>query len=434
MKVKRVIKLILKGLLLSILLIVILLIFRIFTGLLLREAPDVPTPEEESLRARAIQLHRDAIVIDGHNDLPWWILDFGFDLGMDGDKPSDSGRWIHTFIRWLPWRPKGKNIHTHTDLSRMREGGLDAQFFSIWVGPEFYNRSKPIQGQARQRAIDMIGALREQVRRHSNEIEMAYTSRDIRRIVSGDKVAALMGLEGGHAIEDNLGTLQSFYELGIRYMTLTHRFSHNWADSEGDINDSDVVHHGGLSDFGRDVVREMNRLGMIVDVSHVSDETFWDVMETTSAPIMASHSSVRAIANHTRNLTDDMLREVAANNGIVMINFAIIYIDPEKTSPWKVFTGWHWFWHPRQPETPLSLVVDHIDYAVKVAGVDHVGLGSDFDGLPSLILPEDLEDVSDFPNITVELVRRGYSEEDIRKILGGNILRVFFEVEQIPAR
>ena len=236
-----------------------------------------------------------------------------------------------------------------------------------------------------------------------------------------------MGLEGGHAIEDDLETLRRFYDLGIRYMTLTHNYSHSWADSS-----SDTSINNGLSGFGREVVEEMNRLGMIVDVSHVSDKTFWDVLEVTSAPVIASHSNCRAIADNPRNLTDDMIRALAANKGVVMVNFSGLYIDPEKTEEWKVFMGWYWFTHPRDRETPLSLLVDHIDHTVHVAGIDHVGFGSDFDGAP--FLPKDLQDVSDYPNITVELMRRGYSDLDIRKILGGNILRVLSDVERVAAQ
>jgi membrane dipeptidase len=277
----------------------------------------------------------------------------------------------------------------------------------------------------------MIEALRSQVRRYPDVIEFAYTVSDVERIVSEGRLAALMGLEGGHAIEDDLENLLHFHEQGIRYMTLTHNCSHGWAGSSSDSHDSGVVDLG-LSAFGREVVREMNSLGMIVDVSHVSDDTFWDVLEVTRAPIMASHSSARALADHPRNLTDEMLGAVADNGGVVMINFSTLYLDPEKIPAWKVFSGWHWFTHPSGPETPLSMLVDHIDHLANVAGIDHVGLGSDFDGVPTL--PEGLKDVGDFPNITVELVRRGYSDEDVRKVLGGNVLRVLDAVESVSAQ
>jgi membrane dipeptidase len=375
-----------------------------------------------------LEIHRDAIVVDGHNDLPLWMIEFGFDLGMDGNEEADRSPWLHAGFRWLPWRPEGDRLRTSTDLARIREGGLDAQFFSVWVSPEFYDPGDP--GRARQRALDTIEVLREQVYRHADAVEMAESVDDVRRIVSSGKLAALIGLEGGHAIADDLETLRLFYREGARYMTLTWSFSHGWADSSGDVDDPDVPHHGGLSDFGREVVREMNRLGMIVDISHVSDETFWDVMEVTHAPVMASHSSVRAIADHPRNLSDDMLRGVAKNGGVVMINFFTMYLDPEKTTGWKFFKDW--VWNLGGSPTPLALLADHMDHVVEVAGIDHVGLGSDFDGAPTL--PDGMKDVGDYPNLTLELLRRGYSEEDLRKVLGENALRVMSAVEETAAR
>ena len=242
-------------------------------------------------------------MFDGHNDVPTWILDFGFDLGMNGDEPDDRSPFIYAGgpLTWLPFPPRGEKVRTNTDLTRSREGGLDVQFFSIWVDFSFYDTDAP--GKSTQRALDMIEALQKQVRLYPNDIENAYTSTDVKHIVSKGKLAALMGLEGGHAIEDDLETLRRFYDLGIRYMTLTHNYSHSWADSP-----SDTSINNGLSGFGREVVEEMNRLGMIVDVSHVSDKTFWDVLEVTSAPVIASHSNCRAIADNPRNLTDDMSR------------------------------------------------------------------------------------------------------------------------------
>jgi membrane dipeptidase len=406
--------------------VTILICLRILIGLLLREAPQILTPDEETLRTRALRLHHNATEVDTHNDVPTWILDFGFDLGMDGDEKGDRYPFLYYRegpFHWLPGRPHGENVGTHTDLARIREDGLDAEFFSIWVDRSDYENGEP--GQARQRAFDMIEALQKSVRRNPNDIEFAFTALDLERIVSEGKLAALMGLEGGHAIEDDLKTLGHFYDLGVRYMTLTHNCSHGWADSSTDspVND-------GLSEFGREVVREMNRPGMIVDVSHVSDKTFWDVLEVTSAPIIASHSNCRAIADHPRNMTDGMIRAVADNNGVVVVNFMTPFLDSKRTEYWKILTGWHMFSHPQHPETPLSLLIDQIEHVVQVAGIDHVGgLGSDFDGIP--FLPKGLQDVGDLPNITVELVRRGYSEDDIRKILGGNVIRVLAEVERI---
>ena len=257
-----------------------------------------------------------------------------------------------------------------------------------------------------------------------SRLALADSAADVLAARSVGKTASLMGAEGGHAIENSLAALRTLRRLGVRYMTLTHSSSHSWADSS-----SDISYHGGLSGFGREVVEEMNRLGMIVDVSHVSDETFWDVIGATRAPVIASHSNCRAIADHPRNLSDEMLRAVAANDGVVMVNFFSCYVDPEKTAEWMVFSGLHWLLHLGDPETPLSLLVDHIDHVVQVAGIDHVGLGSDFDGIP--FVPANLRDVSDLPNITVELMRRGYSDEHIRKILGGNVLRVLSDVERV---
>jgi len=416
-----------KGLLLFVLIIVIIVAGRLVAGLVLQEVPRVLTLDEEAMRTHALQLHRNAIVIDGHNDVATWIHDFGFDIGMNGDEPGDRGPLIYAVgpLTWLPNRPYGENVGTDIDIARAREGGLDAQFFSIWIESELYESGVP--GQSRQRALDKIESLRESVSRNSGAIELADTVLDVERIVSNGKLAALIGIEGGQAIENDLENLRHFYELGVRRMTLTQDISHRWADSS-----RDVTANNGLSEFGSEVVREMNRLGMIVDVSHVSDETFWDVLKVTGAPVIASHSSARAIADHPRNLTDDMIQSVAGNNGVVMVNFSGLYIDPEKTTEWKVFLGWHWFTHPKNPDTPLAVLIDHIEHVVEVAGIDHVGLGSDFDG--GAFFPKNLQDVSDLPNITVELMRRGYSDEDILKILGGNVLRVLADVERVATQ
>jgi len=414
--------LIMRGVLYFVLLIVILIGGRVVLGLLLKPASRALTAEEEELRTRALVLHHDAIVVDGHNDLSTFILDFGFDLGMDGDEPNDRSPVIYAFILpWLPNPPYGDEVRTNTDLARAREGGLDVPFFSIWPECDYYESGGA--NMARQRALDKISALQESVLRHPDQVEFAISAEDVTRLTTEGKLAPLMALEGGHVIE-NLEQLQHFYDLGVRRLTLAQDCSHTWADSSRDDPAAN-----GLSEFGRQVVGEMNRLGMIVDVSHVSDETFWDVIAVAEAPAIASHSNARALADHVRNLDDDMLRAVAKTNGVVMVNFSGLFLDPRKTAEWKVFLGWHWFTQPRQPDTPLSLLVDHIDHIVQVAGIDHVGLGSDFDG--GLSFPEGLKDVSDLPNITVELMRRGYSDEDILKILGGNLLRVFAEVEGV---
>jgi membrane dipeptidase len=360
------------------------------------------------------------------------MVDEGFDLGSRGDDP------------------KGKS-KTHTDLRRMKAGGLDAEFFAVYVGREFVGKKPSEGGGAARRALDIIDVVYDQVRRHPGSLEMAYTVSDIRRIARSGKIAALMGIEGGHAIEDSIHTLRMFYKLGVRYMTLTHSNTNDWADSSGDINDPNVKHHNGLTEFGREVVREMTRIGMMVDISHVSDKTFYDVIELSTAPVIASHSSARAIADHPRNMTDDMLKAVARNGGVVMVNFYDGFLDSRKAAlairgraKMEEFNKQY----PNDPQRardemnkwlaandagriPLSTLIDHIDHIARVAGIDHVGIGSDFDGVPFTGLPEGMEDISKLPSITVELMKRGYSDADIKKVLGENLLRVMSDVERV---
>ncbi|HET9533509.1 MAG TPA: dipeptidase [Blastocatellia bacterium] len=387
---------------------------------------------DAALRARAERLHREAIVVDTHNDVTSPIIDEGFDLGMRGD---DS---------------EGK-FKTHTDIARMKAGGVDAEFFAIYVAKEYVNRKPSEGGGAARRALDIIDAVYEQVRRHPDTFEMAYTADDIRRISKTGKIAALMGIEGGHAIEDSLAALRMFYRLGVRYMTLTHTNTNNWADSEADLSNKAVKHHNGLTPFGREVVREMNRIGMLIDISHVSDKTFYDVIETTRAPVIASHSSARAIADHSRNMTDDMFRAVAKNGGVVMVNFYDGFLDPRKAAlatqartkqeevaaqfpddPARVQEEMRKWREANDPgPTPLSVLIDHFEHIIKVAGIDHVGIGSDFDGVPGL--PQGMEDISKLPNITFELLKRGYSDADIKKVLGENFLRVMARAESVSS-
>jgi membrane dipeptidase len=327
----------------------------------------------------------------------------------------------------------------------MREGGLDAQFFSIWVP------SRVTGPPAVKRALALIDEVREAVRMHSQDLILATTAADVRRAVGQRKVAALMGIEGGHIIDDDLRVLRSLAALGARYLTLTHFLNNNWADSS-----TDKPAHNGLTPFGRDVVHELNRLAMMVDVSHVSDETFYDALDVTRAPVIASHSSCRAISNHPRNMTDDMLRALAKNGGVIMINYEVSYLSEEyrqaaatkgrdviaqfsemekkcggdeacvtlsndRLNRELMETG-------RLPRVSWEKIVEHIDHAVQVAGVDHVGLGSDFDGAT---MPIGMEDASKLPRITDALLRKGYSEQDVVKILGGNILRVMEQVEAV---
>ncbi len=379
--------------------------------------------DDAELRRRAGRVHREAIVLDTHNDIVMAMLDHGVDIG----KRDATGL-------------------LQTDIPRMKEGGLDAEFFAIYVAAEYARK-----GGSARRAMEMIDAVSEAVRRHPESLEFAGTAADVRRIAQSGKIAALMGIEGGHAIEDSLRLLRQFYRLGVRYMTLTHTNTNNWADSCGDLDDPKVQHHNGLTDFGREVIREMNRIGMMVDVSHVADKTFWDVIEVTKAPVIASHSSARALVNAPRNMSDDMLRATAKNGGVVMVNFGGWFLDPSVEEIQKKLRPQ--FEAIRQkyggtaqgeieerkliaahlPMIPLARLIDHIEHVAKVAGVDHVGLGSDFDGV-SGYLPQGAEDVSKLPNITYELLKRGFPEADVKKILGGNFLRVMEAVEKAAAQ
>jgi membrane dipeptidase len=373
---------------------------------------------------RALALHESAIVIDGHSDTTPWFQDPEWDFTVR----HDDG---------------------HQDLPRMREGGLDAQFWSIYL-PD-----TPGDGRAVKLALARIDGVHELVRRHPEELGLAVTAADVRRIVGEGRVASLLGLEGGHMIEDSLPMLRTYYALGVRYMTLTHSFHTGWADSSG-TNDVPEPEHDGLTAFGEEVVLEMNRLGMMVDVSHVADATFWDALSVTRAPVIASHSSARAVAEHPRNLTDDMLRALGENGGVVMINFYPGYIDPAAVEPLREFMlairpriGALYESHPEDevarrhairalfgevrrerelPRAPLTVLLDHFDRAIAVAGPDHVGLGADWDGVISM--PEGLEDVSRLPVLTRGLLARGHSEDVVRKVLGENLLRVMAEVER----
>src|SRR5579863_4199951 len=379
-----------------------------------------------SAKARAIQ--DSAIVIDTHADTPQRFLDEGFDIGSTD--PNDIG---------------------HLSLDKARRGGLSAEFFSIWVDPET-NR-----GHFAQHTFDLIDSVYEQAAHHPDRMMMAFSVADIERARREHKLAALMGIEGGHSIENDIHLLRDYYRLGVRYMTLSWSNTNEWADSSGDIDDPKVQHHNGLTDFGRKVVAEMNRMGMMVDISHVADKTFWDTIATTKAPVIASHSSARALVDAPRNMTDDMLRAVAKNGGVVQVNFfsgfddqnfrnamlaqekdqaAAIqkYIDGLKAQGKPVnyveVDRIDREWMAKIPRPPLSALIDHIDHIAKVAGVDHVGLGSDFDGV-SGATPQGIDSAADLPKITQALLDRGYSAEDIRKILGGNLLRVFREVERV---
>ena len=379
-----------------------------------------------SARARAI--HDSAIVVDTHADTTQRFLDENFDLGSTD--PNDAG---------------------HVSLDKARRGNLGAEFFSIWVDPTTH------KGHYAAYTLDLIDSVYEQASRHPDRMMMAFSVADVERAHREHKLAALMGIEGGHSIENDIRLLRDFYRLGVRYMTLTWSNTNEWADSSGDVDDATVEHHNGLTDFGKQVVLEMNRIGMIVDISHVSDKTFWDAIATTKAPVIASHSSARALVNAPRNMTDDMLRAVAKNGGVVDVNFfsgfddenyrqaeaaqakdlaaAIKQYDDQMKAEGKSATAADRDRIEREylaklPRPPFSVLIDQIDHIAKVAGVDHVGLGSDFDGVSGQT-PTGMDSAADLPKITQGLLDRGYSASDIHKILGGNVLRVLGEVERV---
>jgi membrane dipeptidase len=339
----------------------------------------------------------------------------------------------------------------HLSLDKARLGNLGAEFFSIWVDPETN------QGHFAQHTFDLIDSVYEQAARHPDRMIMAFSVADIERAHKEHKLAALMGIEGGHSIENDMHLLRDYYRLGVRYMTLSWSNTNEWADSSGDIDDPKIQHHNGLTDFGKQVVLEMNRLGMMIDISHVADKTFWDAIATTKAPVIASHSSARALVDAPRNMTDDMLRAVAKNGGVVQVNFFSGFVDQDyrnamlaqekeqaaaiknygdslkaqgKPVNYIEVNRIEREWMAKIPRPPFKSLIDHIDHIAKVAGVDHVGLGSDFDGV-SGATPQGMDSAADLPKITQALLDRGYNADDIRKILGGNLLRVFRQVESV---
>lgn len=384
---------------------------------------DSPRPKSRApvkLTEEALRIHREAIVIDGHNDLPWQFRDKG-DLSF----------------RKIDLRKSQKVLGLHTDIPRLREGGIGAQFWSAYVPADTAKK-----GTAVRLTLEQIDVIRRMVAAYPDTFEMAYTADDIVRIHKAGKIASLIGVEGGHSIDNSLGVLRMLYALGVRYMTLTHSETLDWADSA-----TDKPRHHGLTDFGEQVVREMNRLGMLVDISHVSAETMRHALRVTRAPVIASHSSAYALAEHPRNVPDDVLRLVKKNGGVVMVNFYSGFIVPEaarltrdmfqvardlrkKYPDERDFREAIRQWRKEHPIPTGSVhtVVDHIEHIIKVAGVDHAGLGSDFDGINSA--PRQLEDVSCYPNITQELLNRGYGKADIVKILGGNLLRALRGAEE----
>ncbi|HSP16713.1 MAG TPA: dipeptidase [Thermoanaerobaculia bacterium] len=358
-----------------------------------------------------------AITVDTHADTPTEYRAHPFNLGV-------------------------RNTTGMFDYVRMKEGGLDAEFFAAYVPAKYANNG------AAAYCMKIMETIHEMAQNNPRQVRFAESASDIEKAVRNGRRAILIGIEGGHAIEDSLDLLRAFYRFGARYMTLTHTNSNNWADSSGD-----EPKHNGLTPFGKQVVLEMNRMGMLVDVSHVSDKTFYDVIETSKAPVIASHSSSRALADHKRNMTDDMLRALSKNGGVAMVNFYPVFLSteearaseerdnrlkpqidemkkqfdadtPELEKARKALTDAN-----PLPKVPWTRIVDHIDHMVKIAGIDHVGIGSDFDGIG--ITPEGMEDVSDLRKIPAELKQRGYSDTDIRKIMGENFMRVFRAAESI---
>jgi membrane dipeptidase len=372
--------------------------------------------EGPAISERAARVHAAGLLIDGHNDLPWKLRELG-DVG---------------FAKFdISKRLEG----TQTDIPRLRAGGVKAQFWSVFIPSNTSNPARTVTEQ-----IDLVHRM---IDRYPDDLELALSTDDIERIAKAGKIASLIGIEGGVAIEEDLAQLRSFYRLGARYMTLTHNKTLSWADAA-----TDQHRHDGLTPFGERVVREMNRLGMLVDISHVAHETMADVLRVSKAPVIASHSSAYAICPRVRNVPDPMLKEVARNRGVVMVNFFSGFIVAEygrqvdearraflvkykddDDGYWKALDAWYDAHKP--PRGTVADVADHIDHIVKVAGIDHVGIGSDFDGIA--VWPVGLEDVSCFPRLTEELLRRGYSESDVHKVLGGNVLRAFREAAAVAA-
>jgi len=388
--------------------------------LLLTFSPLLTPVHGDDIADRARKLHFSSIVLDTHDDTTQRFFSKTFDLGK-------------------------RNPDGHIDIPRMREGGMNAIFLSIWID------GRIMGPPAIQKALDQIDAVHENVRRNSKDMVFCRTADDIRRAHKDGKIAALIGVEGGHMIGNDIRMVRIFGDLGVRYMTLSHFYNDEWADSS-----TDKPAHNGLTDYGKDIVREMNRQGIMVDISHVSDKTFYDALEVSKAPLIASHSSCRAICNHPRDMTDDMIKALAAKGGVIQINYEKSFIDQaykdasDKLSGGVVAqfdqlkklcgddeeclgkkmneTEKQATAEGKLPHVTWERIIDHIDHVVKLVGPDHVGLGSDFDGAT---MPEGMDDCTHLPKITEALMRKGYSDGDIRKILGGNILRVMAQNEKV---
>src|SRR5215468_8471578 len=374
----------------------------------------------DEIAERAKKLHFSSLVLDTHDDTTQRFFSKDFDLGK-------------------------RNPDGHVDIPRLREGGMDAIFFSVWID------GRIMGPPAVEKALDQIDAVHENVHKYSKDMMFCRTADEVRRAHAQGKIAALIGVEGGHMIGNDIRMVRIFGDLGVRYMTLSHFYNDEWADSS-----TDKPAHNGLTDYGKDIVHEMNRQGIMVDISHVSDKTFYDALEVSKAPLIASHSSCRAICNHPRDMNDDMIKALAAKGGVIQINYEKSFIDQAYKDASDKLTGGvvaQFDQVKRQcgdddeclskemnkmekqataegklPHVTWERIIDHIDHVVKLVGADHVGLGSDFDGAN---MPEGMDDCSMLPKITEALMRKGYSDDDIRKILGGNLLRVMERAEKV---
>jgi len=374
----------------------------------------------DDIADRARKLHFSSIVLDTHDDTTQRFFANNYDLAK-------------------------RNPDGHIDIPRMKEGGLNAIFFSIWIDGRITGPP------AIQKALDQIDAVHENVRRNSKDMVFCRTAEEVRRAHKAGKIAALMGVEGGHMIGNDIRMVRIFGDLGVRYMTLSHFYNDEWADSS-----TDKPVHNGLTDYGKDIVREMNRQGIMVDISHVSDKTFYDALEVSQAPLIASHSSCRAICSHPRDMSDDMIKALAGKGGVIQINYEKSFIDQAYKDASDQLSGGavalidqlqkacgddqecvgkkmqemekRATAEGKLPHVTWERIIDHIDHVVKLAGADHVGLGSDFDGAT---MPEGMDDCTQLPKITEALMRRRYSDDDIRKILGGNLLRVMEQNEKV---
>jgi membrane dipeptidase len=388
-------------------------------------AQTMPAGADPKVWERAMKIHKKAIVVDGHNDITSPLVDEDYDL-----RNSSRGKF---HLGGDPF---------HTDVERLRQGGVTGEFFAIYVSGTTMRT-----GGAMRRAMDMIDATNREVERNPKAFTTCTTASEIRRAKKTDKICILMGIEGGYVIEDSLYALRNMYRLGVRYMTLTHNVATNWADAHRDEK------HGGLTDFGKEVVREMNRLGMFIDISHVSVKTMNDALDVSTAPVIASHSGARGVNDHTRNVPDDVLKRVAKNGGVIMVNFYPSFLDARTNSEENARTAklrdqvnainQQYKGDQKRIDDEIrkledanpiyvptyARIVDHIDHIKNVAGIDHVGLGSDFDGVP--FLPAGMNGAEDLPLVTYEMLRRGYSETDIRKVLGENLLRAMERMEKV---